>query len=90
VWLQLKKDFLSSVSKYLVESLFLPKSHTQERQFRVVGGLYAWGDIIDMVEKIQGVKYSRTYLPRQVAFDRAAECLENGDVDGELAFSLKR
>ncbi|KAF2688549.1 NAD(P)-binding protein [Lentithecium fluviatile CBS 122367] len=80
---------IRDVSKYLVESLFLPKSPTQERQFRVIGGLYAWGDIIDMVERIQEVKYTHTYLPQQAAVDAAAECAKKGDVDGELAFSLK-
>ncbi|KAF1996682.1 NAD(P)-binding protein [Amniculicola lignicola CBS 123094] len=80
---------VADVARYVVESISLPKSPTQEREFRVPGGLYKWGDFIDEVEKVQGVKYTREFLPRQEALDKARECEGKGDVDGELLFSLK-
>lgn len=80
---------VADVARYTVESILLPKSQTQERQFRVPGGLYQWDDIIDALEKAQGAKYTRDFRPRQEAIDKAKECEKNGDTDGELAFSLK-
>ena len=72
-----------------MESVFLPKSPSQERTFRIPGGNYAWKDVVATLEKIQGVKYTCTYHPRQDAIDAQKACAEKGDVDGELAFSLK-
>jgi hypothetical protein len=80
---------VADVARYVVESILLPKSPTQERQFRVPGGMYAWGDLIDAVEKAQGVKYTRKFLPRQEAIDNAVACAKQGDTDGELGYSLK-
>lgn len=41
------------------------------------------------LEKVQGVKYTCTYHPRQDAIDAQKACAEKGDVDGELTFALK-
>lgn len=41
------------------------------------------------LEKIQGVQYECTYYPRQDAIDAEKAYATKGDVDGELAFSLK-
>jgi hypothetical protein len=72
-----------------VESIFLPRSPPQERILRVPGGSYAWKDVVATIEKVQGVKYACTYFPLQDAIDAQKACAEKGDVDGELAFSLK-
>lgn len=72
-----------------MESVFLPKSPSQERTIRIPGGSYAWKDIIATLERVQGVKYACTYHPRQDAIDAQKAYAEKGDVDGELAFSLK-
>lgn len=80
---------MNSVAKYLVESFLLPKSPSQERTFKVPGGTYAWKDVVATLEKIQGIKYASTYHSRQSAIDTQKACAEKGDVDGELAFSLK-
>ena len=72
-----------------MESVFLPKSASQERTFRVPGGNYAWKDVVATLEKVQGVKYTCTYHPTQDAIDAQRAYAEKGDVDGELAFSLK-
>lgn len=80
---------VADVARYVVESILLPKSPTQERQFRVVGGQYAWGNLIDAVERAQGVTYKREFFPRQEAIDNAVACAKQGDTDGELGYSLK-
>ncbi|CAI6342162.1 unnamed protein product [Periconia digitata] len=80
---------VADVARYTLESILLPKSPTQERQFRVPGGLWKWGDIIDTLEKVQGATYTRDFRPRQEAIDKAKECEKNGDVDDELAYSLR-
>jgi hypothetical protein len=80
---------VADVARYVVESILLPKSPTQERQFRVPGGLYEWGHVIDELEKAQGAKYTRDFRLRQEAIDNARECEKKGNADGELAFSLK-
>ena len=41
------------------------------------------------IEKVQGAKYTCTYHSRQDAIDAQKACEEKGDVDGELAFSLR-
>lgn len=41
------------------------------------------------LEKAQGVEYTSTYHSRQSAIDTQKAFAEKGDVDGELAFSLK-
>jgi hypothetical protein len=72
-----------------VESIFLPKSPSQERIFRIPGGIYAWKDVVATVEKVQGVEYTSTYHSRQSAIDTQKACADKGDMDSELAFSLK-
>ena len=41
------------------------------------------------LEKAQDVEYTSTYHSRQSAIDTQKAFAEKGDVDGELAFSLK-
>ncbi|KAF2804626.1 NAD(P)-binding protein [Mytilinidion resinicola] len=77
-------------AKYIVQSTLLPKSESRERWFRVPGGLYTWREVIATLEKVQGVKYTCTYLSQQEAVDKAEACRKAGDVDGELAFLLKK
>lgn len=81
-------NLLCSVAKYTVESIFLPRS-SQERKLKIPAGRYSWKDIVATIEKIQGVKYTCNIHPRQVAIDGQKRCAEKGDVDGELAWSLK-
>jgi hypothetical protein len=77
------------VAKYTVESSLMSKSESGERQFRVPGGVYTWKDIIATIEEVQGVKYTSHYLAPEDAFAAAKDCERKGDIDGELAFSLK-
>ncbi|KAH7385212.1 hypothetical protein DE146DRAFT_759474 [Phaeosphaeria sp. MPI-PUGE-AT-0046c] len=77
------------VAKYLVESIFLPKSPSQERIFRIPGGNYSWAEVVATVERVQGVTYTCTYHSRQDAIDGQKAYAEKGDVNGELAFSVK-
>lgn len=77
------------VARYVVESTLLPKSKSGERQFRVPGGPYAWKEVVETISKVQGVEYTSHYLPLEDAIAAAKERASEGDVDGELLFSLK-
>lgn len=77
------------VAKIIVASTMLPKSATQVREFRAPTALYAWSEIIATIENAQGVKYECTYHPNKDARALQAEFAASGDVDKELAYSLK-
>lgn len=48
-----------------------------------------WTEIIDELSKVQGVEYSREILPHQLVIDKAAQCAQEGDTNGELLYSLQ-
>lgn len=80
---------IHSVARYTIETMLLPKKDGGERQFRVVGCSHTWTEIIDELSRVQGVEYTREILPHQLVLDKAAQCAKDGDVDGELLYSLK-
>ena len=79
----------ADVAKIIVASTLLPKSPTQIRQFRAPTGLYSWSEIIATISAAQGVEYECAYHSVEDARALQAKFAENGDVDQELAFSLK-
>ncbi|KAF2494836.1 NAD(P)-binding protein [Lophium mytilinum] len=80
----------ADAARYILQSTLLPKAAGRERVFRVPEGVYAWKEVVATLEKVQGVKYACTYYSQQDAVERAEACRERGDVDGELAFLLKK
>lgn len=79
----------ADVAKIIVASTLLPKSPTQIREFRAPTGLYPWSEIIATISAAQGVEYKCTFHSVEQAEALQATFAAKGDVEQELAFSLK-
>ena len=60
-----------------------------ERRLKCVGGSYTWREIIDTIEKVQKAKYEVVFRPLDEAKAFQKEAAERGDVNAELAWSLR-
>jgi hypothetical protein len=78
-----------SVARYIVDSTLLPRSSEPERRLKCVGGSYTWEEIIDIIQKVQKIKYDVDFRPLEEAKALQNEAAERGDIDAELAWSLR-
>jgi hypothetical protein len=90
LWHQERADVAcSSIARYIVESTLLPRSSEPERRLKCVGGSYEWQEIIEIIQKVQGVKYDVEYRRLNEAKALQKQAAERGDVNAELGWSLR-
>lgn len=78
-----------SVARYIVDSTLLPRPPGPERRLKCVGGSYTWEEIIDTIQEVQGIKYDVDFRPLEEAKALQNEAAKRGDIDAELAWSLR-
>ncbi|KAJ7628206.1 hypothetical protein DFH06DRAFT_1480612 [Mycena polygramma] len=79
---------LPDIVRYLAESVLLPLEAGQSsRELRVAGETLTFGAFLRLLEDVQGVKYTTTYLdPREAAENEEAARVA-GDAEKELFWS---
>ncbi len=85
---------LNSAAKYTVASaLMLPSPGTvtasSARSFKIPTTKISWEEIIDIKSRVEGQKYKIITHPNSEAYALAAKYAQEGNVDQELAYSLK-
>jgi len=79
---------LSAAAQYLVATLLVPiVPGVSERTYRFVENNYTYGEIIDTLQRVQGVRYKVTYKDVEEARVKEAKAREIGDVNLELEAS---
>ncbi|KAM3072514.1 hypothetical protein ACMFMG_009312 [Clarireedia jacksonii] len=81
------------VAKYTAASVLMldssPSTTEQCRTFRIPTANHKWDDVIEIISRLQGKSYSRTYHATEEALALAEKYAREGDVENELAYSLK-
>ena len=81
---------ISSTARYTVEQILIPFEEGQsERQLRVPNGNWTIKNAIEILGKVQGVEYTSTYLPIQVAREQQEKYRQEGNTDMELLMGLR-
>lgn len=64
-------------------------SNDSERTIRVASGRQTWKELIETLEEVQGVKYTTTCFPRDLAIEEEKKAFVAGDVNSQLVWSAK-
>ncbi|KAL2075175.1 hypothetical protein VTL71DRAFT_117 [Oculimacula yallundae] len=85
---------VKDVAKYVVASvLAIPEPGTvltsQERPLKIPTSSYTWDEIVAIISRLEGVEYQIIRHPNVEAQAQTAKFAAIGDVDNELAWTLK-
>ncbi|KAJ7218252.1 hypothetical protein B0H12DRAFT_1153261 [Mycena haematopus] len=81
---------LQDIVRYTVDSILLPFPAGQSRrEIRVRGDHLTWGQLIALLEEIQGVKYQVTFIDPEEAAKKQEEARQQGDEEAEILWAGK-
>ncbi|KAH7305652.1 hypothetical protein BKA65DRAFT_578543 [Rhexocercosporidium sp. MPI-PUGE-AT-0058] len=85
---------VKDVAKYVVATVLrIPEPGTvltsPQRGFKIPTSAYSWDEIVAIISRLEGVEYQIIHHPNEEAFAQAAKFASSGDVEQELAWTLK-
>ncbi|KAJ6512544.1 hypothetical protein C8R45DRAFT_890274 [Mycena sanguinolenta] len=81
---------MNDIVRYTVDSILLPFPAGQnDREIRVRGDHLTWGQLIALLEDVQGVKYEVTFISLEEAAKKQEEARQRGDEEEEILWAGK-